>query len=144
MAGSQRQIYRTITGKQIDMGALRAKNADMIAVSNVKMNARGDILDANHKVVVPRAVIEQRYEQNKPQPESASAARARIMNNAETPAQIVARMEKEINSKKNLESRIEPRIEPVAVSKIEQDLQEHESFPMPIKAKPRKLVDKDE
>ena len=136
MAGSQRQIYRTITGKQIDMGALRAKNADMIAVSNVKMNARGDILDANHKVVVPRTVIEQRYEQNKPTPESASIARAKIIDNAETPAQAVARMEREINERKNVVSNID--------SKIEQDLQEHESFPMPIKAKPRKLLDKDE
>jgi len=45
--------YRTAQGKQIDMAALAAKNERVRAVGNMKVNARGDTIDATGKVVVP-------------------------------------------------------------------------------------------
>lgn len=45
--------YRTAQGKNIDMAALAAKNERVRAVGNMKVNARGDTIDATGKVVVP-------------------------------------------------------------------------------------------
>jgi hypothetical protein len=45
--------YRTAQGKSIDMSALAAKNERVRAVGNMKVNARGDTIDANGKVLLP-------------------------------------------------------------------------------------------
>jgi hypothetical protein len=42
---------RTAQGKMIDMDALRAKNEHVRAVGNMRVNARGDIIDAYGKVI---------------------------------------------------------------------------------------------
>jgi hypothetical protein len=51
-------------GKQIDMSALAAANADKIAVGNAKMNARGDILGAKGVVLRTQEQIEQEWQRN--------------------------------------------------------------------------------
>lgn len=45
--------YRTAMGKIIDMSALAAKNERVRAVGNMNVNARGDTIDANGRVIVP-------------------------------------------------------------------------------------------
>ena len=45
--------HRTASGKSIDMSALAAKNQKVRAVSNMSMNARGDIIDSNNNIVAP-------------------------------------------------------------------------------------------
>lgn len=45
--------YRSAQGKTVDMAALAAKNERTRAVGNMKVNARGDTIDASGKVVVP-------------------------------------------------------------------------------------------
>jgi predicted amidohydrolase len=45
--------YRSAQGKIIDMTALAAKNEKVRAVGNMKVNARGDTIDAHGKVVIP-------------------------------------------------------------------------------------------
>jgi hypothetical protein len=45
--------HRTASGKSIDMAALVSKNEKVRAISNVPMNARGDIIDSNNEVVSP-------------------------------------------------------------------------------------------
>jgi len=45
--------YRSAQGKIIDMAALAAKNERVRAVGNMKVNARGDTIDAHGKVVTP-------------------------------------------------------------------------------------------
>lgn len=49
------QNYRTAMGKSIDMDMLRLSNEDVIAVGNMKVNARGDELGPGGKVVKTRA-----------------------------------------------------------------------------------------
>lgn len=44
---------KTANGNLIDMSAIARQNETTVAVGNVKMNARGDILDQNNKVMVP-------------------------------------------------------------------------------------------
>ena len=45
--------HRTASGKSIDMSALAAKNQKVRAVSNMSMNARGDIIESNNNIVAP-------------------------------------------------------------------------------------------
>lgn len=44
-------IYKTAMGKTVDMGALLSKNERVRAVSNAKLNARGDTIDSSGKVI---------------------------------------------------------------------------------------------
>lgn len=45
--------FRTAQGKHIDMGALIAKNEKSRAVGNMKVNARGDTIDSEGKIIIP-------------------------------------------------------------------------------------------
>jgi hypothetical protein len=45
--------YRTAQGKSLDMAALAAKNEKVRAVGNMKINARGDIIDGQGRVIKP-------------------------------------------------------------------------------------------
>jgi hypothetical protein len=45
--------FRTAQGKTIDMATLAAKHEKVRAVGNMKVNARGDTIDANGKIIVP-------------------------------------------------------------------------------------------
>jgi len=55
--------YRTAMGKTVDMAALTAKNEKTRAVGNMKVNARGDTIDAFGKVVEPvNAKVSKQYE----------------------------------------------------------------------------------
>lgn len=46
-------IYRTAQGKKIDMSTLASKNERVRAVGNMSVNARGDTIDSQGKVIVP-------------------------------------------------------------------------------------------
>lgn len=46
-------VYRSAMGKSVDMGALSAQNERVRAVGNGKMNARGDVIDSEGRVVKP-------------------------------------------------------------------------------------------
>ena len=48
--------YRTAMGKTVDMAALAARNEHTRAVGNMRVNARGDTIDANGRVI--RSVTE--------------------------------------------------------------------------------------
>lgn len=45
--------YRSALGKQVDMSALVAKNQKVRAVGNMGVNARGDTIDSNGKIIQP-------------------------------------------------------------------------------------------
>ena len=40
-----KEIYKSARGKAVDMGALRLKNEKERAVGNMKVNARGDVIN---------------------------------------------------------------------------------------------------
>jgi hypothetical protein len=46
-----KSVYRTAQGKMIDMGALRLQNERVRAVGNMKVNARGDVVDDRGGIV---------------------------------------------------------------------------------------------
>lgn len=45
--------YRSALGKPVDMTQLAAKNEKTRAVGNMKVNARGDTIDGNNRIIVP-------------------------------------------------------------------------------------------
>jgi hypothetical protein len=45
--------FRTAQGRTLDMAALSAKNEKTRAVGNMKVNARGDTIDGEGRIVVP-------------------------------------------------------------------------------------------
>ena len=45
--------YRTAMGKTVDMASLASKNEHTRAVGNMRVNARGDSIDANGRVLRP-------------------------------------------------------------------------------------------
>ena len=47
-------VYRTANGKMLDMRSLVLKNEKERAVGNMKVNARGDIIDDSNKVMVAK------------------------------------------------------------------------------------------
>lgn len=48
------QVYKTAQGRQIDMGAIKLKHENERAVGNMKVNARGDILDGANQPIERR------------------------------------------------------------------------------------------
>lgn len=44
-------LRRTASGKMVDINALIAKNEKTRAVGNMKINARGDIIDSQNRIV---------------------------------------------------------------------------------------------
>jgi hypothetical protein len=40
-----KKVYRSALGKPIDMDTLRLQNEDIFSIGNMKVNARGDVLD---------------------------------------------------------------------------------------------------
>ena len=64
-------IYRTAQGKNLDMGALRLQNERVRAVGNMRVNARGDMIDDNNEVIRTRnEQVKKQYQQQAraPQP----------------------------------------------------------------------------
>lgn len=45
------KVYKTANGKTLDMGALMLKNENVRAVGNMKVNARGDLIDDMNNVI---------------------------------------------------------------------------------------------
>lgn len=57
--------YRTAMGKTVDMGILVGKNELTRAVGNMGVNARGDKIDANGRVITPvTEVVNAKYAQS--------------------------------------------------------------------------------
>jgi len=49
------KVYRTAQGKIVDLGALEVQNEHVRAVGNMNVNARGDKLDADGRVISTRS-----------------------------------------------------------------------------------------
>ena len=49
-----KEIHRSANGKSVDMGALRLKNENVRAVGNMRVNARGDLVDDKNQVIATK------------------------------------------------------------------------------------------
>jgi len=57
------EVYRSANGKTVDMGALRLQNEKVRAVGNMRVNARGDVINDNNEVIRTRnEQVSQQYQ----------------------------------------------------------------------------------
>lgn len=61
MKEAARKVHKTMQGKEIDLDKLRIRNETTLAVGNAKMNARGDELGPNGKIVRKREEASTEY-----------------------------------------------------------------------------------
>ena len=66
MKQAQRQVYRSMQGKEIDLDKLRMRNEMTIAVGNARVNARGDELGPGGKIIKKREEVLNEYYSNNP------------------------------------------------------------------------------
>ena len=59
-------IYKSAKGKTIDMGRLVSQNELAVAVSNVQINARGDILGPGGQIIRKREEVMAEYYESNP------------------------------------------------------------------------------
>lgn len=52
-----KRIYKTMQGKEVDIDAIMARNEHVPAVGNIRVNARGDEIDATGRIVRRREDI---------------------------------------------------------------------------------------
>lgn len=63
------EVYRSANGKTVDMGALRLQNERVRAVGNMRVNARGDVIDDNNQVIRTRnEQVDKQYQKQTSQP----------------------------------------------------------------------------
>ena len=56
-----KKVYKTMQGRTIDIDRLRAQNEDVVAVGNMKVNARGDMIGNGGKIVKTKEQIMKDY-----------------------------------------------------------------------------------
>ena len=49
------KVYKSAQGKSVDMGRLQLQNEGVRAVGNMKVNARGDMIDDLNRVISTKA-----------------------------------------------------------------------------------------
>jgi hypothetical protein len=59
------RIYKTATGRSLDMDKFRLQNEKEQAIGNMKVNARGDEVDNSNKIVRNRNEIMREHYKNK-------------------------------------------------------------------------------
>lgn len=90
------KVYRSAMGRVVDMGALQLKNESVRAVGNMKVNARGDIVDPDNQPVKSRnKVVAKQYSQ-----QTKSNVRDEGVQVTATPADPVQRQESAIKKAK--------------------------------------------
>jgi hypothetical protein len=59
-----KQVYKSANGKAVDMGSLALQNEMTRAVGNMKVNARGDLIDEHNRVISKKTdQVNQTYNQ---------------------------------------------------------------------------------
>lgn len=66
MKEQQRQVYRTMNGKEVDMHKLAMQHEMTVAVGNARVNARGDELGAGGKIIKKREDVLKEYYSDHP------------------------------------------------------------------------------
>ena len=51
---TRKRMYRSMQGRMIDIEKLRATNEDQIAVGNMNVNARGDVLGPGGQIITSK------------------------------------------------------------------------------------------
>lgn len=70
--------YRSAMGKTVDMGSLLLQNESVRAVGNMGVNARGDVINSNNKIIEKKSKQVQRHNRRSTNVSSAPVATSTI------------------------------------------------------------------
>ena len=65
---AQRQVHRSMQGKEVDYDKLRNRNETVLAVGNARVNARGDEIGPGGKIIRKREDVMAEYYTGQPTP----------------------------------------------------------------------------
>jgi len=65
---AQRQVHRSMQGKEVDFDKLRNRNETVLAVGNARVNARGDEIGPGGKIIRKREDVMAEYYTGQPTP----------------------------------------------------------------------------
>jgi len=103
------KTYRTAQGRVVDLGAMMVQNEGVRAVGNMSVNARGDIIDNQDRVLATRAEQVNRNLRSQtnanPGPVNASMPTAQPPEPQLTPAQLAEQARKERQAKRDAVAR---------------------------------------
>lgn len=103
--------YRTAMGKVVDMSALTARNEKTRAVGNMKVNARGDTIDSQGRVIrTATAKVNDSYNQTVGN-RSAQPVRNKPKSSVSTPEPIKAQPTIDLSQLNEIEREIEESFE---------------------------------
>lgn len=103
---------RSAMGEMLDMAALAARNAHVVALGNAGMNARGDIVDRQGNVLKTREVVVQEYYNSNPKRVTQSVSLKDLGDEVLTPQQVIEQLEGKLE---------EPKKAPAKKRKIVED-----------------------
>jgi hypothetical protein len=67
------KTHKTAMGKTVDMASLRLQNENVRAVGNMKVNARGDLIDDMNRVISKKTdQVNQQYQKQVSNPKKGS------------------------------------------------------------------------
>jgi hypothetical protein len=136
-----RKIYKSAMGKTVDMGSLLLQNERTRAVGNMNVNARGDRLDSNNKIVESKnQQVQRRY--NKQTNVSAGPAHSGTLSvkNPEQQQMVdpndnfsdLLLDDLESQAQQSSVSLTRPRVEPVTEPKVEPVTEPKVESPAPV------------
>ena len=116
-----KRMYRTMQGRMVDIEKLRAANESTLAVGNMNVNARGDVLGVGGQIVTPKAqVIKKYYEQPKGMVDDTPArAKPTMAPTAQPKAQPIKTMTPVAKVETKSTTVFKPKAEPVKTIKTE-------------------------
>jgi hypothetical protein len=104
------KVYKSAMGKPIDLGSLILQNEGVRAVGNMNVNARGDLLDGNNKV------IDRKNRQVQRQYQRTTNVSADVPQTSSRAAKQSSVNEKAIAELDDLEDTLSALAEPISVS----------------------------
>lgn len=112
------RVYKSAQGKMVDLGALALQNENMLAVSpGAKVNARGDRLDTNNRVVDSKSKQVQRQ----------ITQTTQVVNTTDAPIFTSSKAAKEAKAAKaapapRAETKVAPKVEAPVVEEIVEEI----------------------
>jgi hypothetical protein len=132
-----KQVYQTAQGQSVDLGAIVLKNEHVRAVGNMNVNARGDKIDGDNRIVDERSQQTQRQTERTTVPATNVATTTVHTSNSHAKR---SRAQALAQSLKDQQPEVEPVVEPV-VDPVE-DVTPIEA-PTPVPVSSNTIVDDD-
>ena len=106
------RIYRTARGKGIDLDKLKLTNENVVAVGNMRVNARGDLLGAGNQIAAGRNQVMDQVYAVEEAPYSPNDPKTFQKQRDQIQAQAAKELEKVI------ENKIEPTVETTTKTEV--------------------------